>query len=285
MNKTYTIASVEIRRERFPNVTDRRDSKQFYNDISIIPQGEITQFPILECSNQTSRNSSTLVSESLAYHQTENIVLASERHLKKSIKKVKLKNLRPKLTSSTLSEEITFNVKNASTPKQIQRSSTPRMLLKLKKNILTSTLIEKRSLNSGLTDLSNIKVSDQNTHKCKKNLRNSNKKRLKKSKKIDFVDFISSTGLSNEINIDQINNKPFRGNGKCLEKSEWKKLKYPIKYYPNMKLKDINRLDNVEELYNRSCPSTNNNGNSFIQNTCPYANGCCIYGDYKFWIV
>lgn len=283
MNKTYSISSVEIKRDRFAHVTNRRDSQQFYNNISIFPKAEITEFPMLECSID---NSSTSVSESMTYHQTESIVSTAEGHFKKSMEKIKLKNLKPKLTSSILSEQITFNVENASTPKQIQRSSTPRILLKLKKNILTSTLIEKRSLKSGLANLSVIKSSVQNSKKSQKTLRNSSNTRLKKSKKINFVDFISSTGLSNEINLDQISNKPVRnGNRDCLKKSEWKKLKYPIKYCPNMKVKDINRLDNVDELYNRSGPSTCSHGNSFEYKIRSFTNDCYVYGDYKFWIV
>ena len=252
MNKTYSISSVEMGRnsgKKFSHVTTR-GLLMDQNDVTLINQS-VTEFPMLECS-----------SDSQKHH-------ADTR---------KLRNLKPKLTSSTLSllkadncnQSMSFNVDFASTPKRVMvRSSTPRA--KPKKNMLTSTVIEKpKMLKKNIKSIQSIDSAN---------------KRIKRVKPLRISDFISSTGISNEINIDQIN-KIGAGLKSChdlncqeRELNQWKKLKYPIKYYPHMKVKDIDRLSqcNMGDAQ-LSC-------GSFECNMRPMVNNCYVYGEYKFWIV
>ena len=250
MNKTYSISSVEMGRasNKFGHVTTR-GLLMDQHDLTLINQS-VTEFPMLECSSD------------------------SQRH---SINLKKLGNLKPKLTSSTLSllktdkcnQSITFNVDSASTPKRVMiRSSTPRT--KARKNILTSTMIEKPKMLK--------KKSIQSI--------DSTNKKIKRVKPFRISDFISSTGISNEINIDQINKVGLKARNTChelnykeRELNQWKKLKYPVKYYPNMKVKDIDRLSecNMGDAQS-SC-------GSFECNMRPMVNNCYVYGEYKFWIV
>ncbi len=122
----------------------------------------------------------------------------------------------------------------------------------------------------------------------------------KRSKKIKINKLISSTGISNEINIEQINRPAIQhGSSKKSAKcnraqpivSQLSNLKYPIKFYPNMRVKDINRLVDINtdlEFYHGSVPMF---GSYSRQQTVeskvikPSLNNFYIQGDYKFWIV
>lgn len=302
MNTTY---SIEMRREKFAHVTGRRNSGII--QISICPeQVDITELPMLECSLDSTITTEHphMLRRSLAKYNLvspkrctveSSIISTAEGHFKSGMSKrtTKLRDVKPKRTSSVISmktgnqDQITFHVECASTPtKSIKRSSTPKSLVRMKKNILTSTVIEKRSLKSELKDLSAIKENVVSLKRSKMSSCNSSTpKRLKKSKKMHFSEFISSTGVSNEINLDQhqfVEARPVRRdmNERNLQKKEWKKLKYPIKYYPNMKVKDIDR--NFADMYDgSSIPSL---ASSFEYNLRP-SNSCYSYGDYKFWIV
>ncbi len=296
-----------MRRQKFAHVTGRRDSGLI--QVSIFPeQVDITELPMLECSiDSTITNEHPhLLRRSLAKYNLvtpkrssveSSIISTAEGHFKSGMSRkiTKLRDIQPKLSSSLISmkkstkqDQITFHVECASTPtRPIKRSSTPKSLVRMKKNILTSTVIEKRSLKSKLEDLSAIKEKVVSHKRSKISVGNSSTpKRLKKSKKIHFSEFISSTGISNEINLDQhqfVKPKPIRFdvNAKNLMNREWKKLKYPIKYYPNMKVKDIDR--NFEDMYGGSnIPSL---ARSFDYNLRPVTNSCYSFGDYKFWIV
>lgn len=331
MDQTYN--QIELKRDspaKFTHVTGRRvESALMLKQISICPAVDITEFPMLQCSfdedtlptlattaavtelqPQLLRRS--LAKYNLANRQHESIISTAEGHFSKrdmtKLSAKKLKNLRPKMTSSILShvqespDQLTFHVENASTPKRIQRSSTPRNLLKLKKNILTSTLIEKKSIKANIDCISVIKANTKKPTGIKLTSKSTQTpaKRLKlKATSKKSAEFFSSTGISCEINLDQIGDKLATGmvakhSKKHLRKSEWRKLKYPIKYAPNMKVKDINRLDvySLDDMYSGSIPCSRATTQSSLRsyesqrNGLPISNSCYSCGDsLKFWII
>lgn len=66
------------------------------------------------------------------------------------------KYMKPRRTSTTLTLLDTSKIHTGCKKTKFQRSSTPRALLKLKKNVLTSTMIQKRSFKSILANISAI---------------------------------------------------------------------------------------------------------------------------------
>ena len=176
-------------------------------------------------------------------------------------RKIKLKNLKPKKTSTTVSlvkvaaattTESSFNFQSTSTPtKRFKRSSTKRVLIKLKKSIMTSTLITRKS---DIADLSPIKSASN---------------RLKKKRHIIMP--LNSTKMSSVFkrsSCHKITN---------VDPVEFQRLNCPIRFYPNMRVKDINRLDDFENM-----ATEYNNGSD-----------CCVSSgtfslssiDYKMWII
>ena len=91
------------------------------------------------------------------------------------------KHYKPKRTSTRLS--LLYDTKMPRNLTKFQRSSTPRILLKLKKNILTSTVIETKHLESTLCNISAIQERNS-THvtKRKRCHKISNIQRLKRQK-------------------------------------------------------------------------------------------------------
>jgi hypothetical protein len=61
-------------------------------------------------------------------------------------------------------------------------------------------------------------------------------------------------------------------------KLSWRNLKYPIKYYPNMKSQDIDRLNTVEDCCNTV-------GASYECQLKPVLKSSYSYGDYNVWIL
>ena len=119
-------------------------------------------------------------------------------------------------------------------------------------------------------------------------------KRCHKAKKAEFF---SSTGISCEVNLDQIGEGAALGvarhGRRSLRRAEWKSLKYPVRYAPNVKLTDINRLEYcVEDMYEGSFPASavtcsfGKFGRSFeSRDGRPASGGCYSCGEYKFWII
>ncbi len=149
-------------------------------------------------------------------------------------KKLKLRDIKPKMTSSTVSlldantDTLTFQVEQTSSTlhrvKKLRRSSTRKALLKLKNNILTSTIIEKESMRN-ISNLSAIRENQAiETY-------------MKNCQMISLVD--------------------------------WDKLNCPVRYAPEMRVKDIDRLE----------MSMSDFGSTAME-TCVTS-----YGDYKLWIV
>lgn len=167
--------------------------------------------------------------------------------------KRKLKNMKPKLTSTTMSllkvaaeastQQLSFQVKVASTPvKRVQRSSTKRAFLKLKKSIMTSTLITKKS------DIEHLS--------CIKN---------KSKKKRKFLPQMNSTAIAKT----------------ATNLLDFKRLDYPTKYCPNMRVKDINRLFDYHPFatdISGSVGVASSFGSSLLYSSS-------IYGDVKMWVV
>lgn len=327
-----TCNQIELKRDsatKFTHVTGRRvESALMLKEISICPAVDITEFPMLHCSfdedtlptlatttataaaeSQPQLLRRSLAKYNLAKRQHESIISTAEGHFTKrqdmtKLSSKKLKSLRPKMTSSMIShvqespDQITFHVENASTPKRIQRSSTPRTLLKLRKNILTSTLIEKKSIKANIDNLSVIKEKTKKRTASSKLTSKSTQtpaKRLKlKTNSKKSAEFFSSTGISCEVNLDQIGDKlapamSARHSKKHLRKAEWRNLKYPIKYAPNMKVKDINRLDVycLDDLYSGSIPCSMATATTKSSlRSLPVSNSCYSCGDsLKFWII
>lgn len=167
--------------------------------------------------------------------------------------KRKLKNMKPMLTSTAVSlfkaaavcstQQQSFQVKVASTPmKRVQRSSTKRAFLKLKKSIMTSTLITKKS------DIENL---------------SSIKERTKKKRKL----------------LPQMNSTAMTKTATNL--LDFKRLNYPTRYCPNMRVKDINRLFDYQQF------ATDINGSVGFASSLGSSFHCSsfIYGDVKMWIV
>ena len=95
---------------------------------------------------------------------------------------------------------------------------------------------------------------------------------------------LSSTRKSVHLKKIRVNKVKSNGSNKkqmpTLTIELLKRTKYSIKYFPNMKAQDIDRLnvDTDDVQMSSSC--------GFELNLLPIVNSnCYLYGDYKFWIV
>ena len=139
-----------------------------------------------------------------------------------SYRKLRLKDIKPKLTSSRVSlmeathESLAFQITEQPSVKKMQRSSTHKDLLRLKKNVLTSTMIQRKSSNKVMYNMSAIKEHAS-------------------------------------MHMKRREHEPCQ-----ISSYEWQKLNYPIQYAPEMRVKDIDRSAEyrITEFINESAATS-----------------------------
>ncbi|CAF0730432.1 unnamed protein product [Brachionus calyciflorus] len=206
--------------------------------------------------------------------ECDSVISTAEEHQITCIKvDSDLRKLKPKSTSSTtsllpkkiekLEKSMSFNVEVSSTPKKVfQRSSTIRRAIR--KQPLTSTMIkpEVKKMRIPPPLLSSSIAQDVKEVKVIKRKRSSSmKKNDKKMKKVCSKCSSCRNKYDNKSSDLPLN---------------LKNLKYPIKFCPNLKSKDIDRINVLDTLssmgYENNLKPTNNNN-------------CYGYGDVNVWFL
>ena len=293
----------EVHLKKYPCVTSKRGQNQMAHSDITICQPELTfNHDLSVLSHETSSTNTMTNSHSMKRSMAKfnllkkndpnavSIVSTADEHLKSQLQvNLSLVDMKPRLTSSMVTSSsndtaVTFNVEFASTPKKnIPRSSTPKAQRRLKPRSFNS---EKAPMSSTLIQ-ENLRLpppllSSSLQSKCTQRpnpllvLRSKSSKRAKRC--------LSSTRKSVHLKKIRVNKVKSNGSNKkqmpTLTIELLKRTKYSIKYFPNMKAQDIDRLnvDTDDVQMSSSC--------GFELNLLPIVNSnCYLYGDYKFWIV
>lgn len=197
--------------------------------------------------------------------QDDTVISTAEEHQITCIKvESDFKKMKPKSTSSTTSlwtrkkinDSITFNVNSASTPKKVfHRTSAIRKAIR--KQPLTSTLIKSESKKLKIPPplLSSSIVPDV---KVVKRARSGSLRKERKNK------------------IQKLNECCQKCERKLNKKPNFQNLKYPIKFCPNLKSKDIDRIQS-------ECIDSLGYENNLLP--CAAKSNCYGYGEYNVWFL
>lgn len=209
----------------------------------------------------------------------------------KCVKKMPNRQTKSKGSIGTIEKMngVTFSVDFASTPKkQMPRSSTPKTL---KKTSLRKVIKEKQSCqpfsSTVISEQAPKIVNSVMNKKCiPPPLLSSSSYKVNRSL-IAKTKNVSKRTRSSFASCKQCNIKPKRLSTKLTKKSSllleqacqmqpnyFKNFKFPIKYLPNKKTKDIDRLNGAEDHLTYDCTVKP-----------PTLKTCYSFGDYNVWIL